>query len=65
MIFTEAETATVLAALRHWQAALVADVEWPESYPHFDNVEPLSPVQIDDLIWKINYDDSAGTGFGR
>jgi hypothetical protein len=51
--FTDREIATILAALRHWQAT-VSDGE-RISFPHFfEDIEPLSDVEIDALCEVIN-----------
>lgn len=51
--FNESETATVLAALRHWQKT--GDVA---AFPdHFEGVKPLSDEEINDLCERINCGD--------
>ena len=52
MRLTNRELATVLAALRHWQATTT-----PESrreLPHFYDVVPLSDAKIDELCDRLN-----------
>jgi hypothetical protein len=51
--FTDREIATILAALRHWQAT-VNDAE-RDVFPHFrEDIEPLSDAEIDTLCEVIN-----------
>ena len=54
MQLNEAETATVLAALRYWQERTRNQHQngW-----HFENVKPLTPEQIDTLCERINTDE--------
>ncbi len=49
---TSRELATVLAALRYWQA----DIQDPSFQfgDHFADERPLSAVEIDDLCEKLN-----------
>jgi hypothetical protein len=49
--FAERELATVLAALRMWQAGSHEPAELSE---HFDECEPLSPDEIDALCERLN-----------
>lgn len=51
MRLSEKETATVLAALRHWQ--LVAD-PLTQSPEHFAAVEPLTVQEISALCERVN-----------
>lgn len=56
MKLSDKELATVLAALRYWQQDLAnaqGDDEGPIS-PHFEDVEPLSAGEIDDLCERLN-----------
>jgi hypothetical protein len=48
------ELATVLAALRYWQQDLEANGDEPVISEHFEDVKPLTPDQIDDLVERIN-----------
>jgi hypothetical protein len=48
---SERELATVLAALRSWQAGSHEPAELSE---HFDDCEPLSPDEIDELCGRLN-----------
>lgn len=51
--FTDREIATILAALRHWQAT-VNDAE-RDVFPHFyEDIEPLSDEEIDALCELMN-----------
>jgi hypothetical protein len=49
--FAKRELATVLAALRSWQAGSHEPAELSE---HFDECEPLSPDEIDALCERLN-----------
>jgi hypothetical protein len=45
--------ATILAALRHWQATVNDDER--KAFPHFaEDIEPLSDAEIDTLCEVIN-----------
>lgn len=48
--FTDAELATMLAALRMAQH----DRGWLESMPHFEDTQPLTNEQIDELCERLN-----------
>jgi hypothetical protein len=51
--FTDHDLATILAALRHWQAT-VSDGE-RNAFPHFaEDIEPLSDEEIDALCEVMN-----------
>lgn len=51
--FTVREVATILAALRHWQAT-VSDGE-RKAFPHFgEDIESLSDAEIDALCEMMN-----------
>ena len=66
MKLTDRELATVLAALRFWQAEMVNAYEsceaddWPSSIPvvdkggHFREHKPLTPDEIDGLCERLN-----------
>jgi hypothetical protein len=51
---TKRELATVLAALRYWQAALDSNGGPRISEHFFDDVTPLSDDEIDDLCDRLN-----------
>jgi hypothetical protein len=51
---TEAECATILAALRYWQEYRQAGGLIPVSFDHFDEVAPLTVKEIDELCDSIN-----------
>jgi hypothetical protein len=51
--FTDHEIATILAALRHWQAT-VNDAERDVFLHFFEDIEPLSDAEIDTLCEVIN-----------
>ncbi len=48
---TDAELATVLAALRHWQDA---SERKQASFPHFAEVKRLTRYQVDNLCERLN-----------
>ncbi len=56
--FSDRELATVLAALRYWQQDLDAqepnDEESGPISPHFDEHEPLSSKEVDELCQRLN-----------
>ncbi len=55
MVLQPRELATVLAALRHWQATVVNDrVEPAYQFPHFDDEKPLTAAEIDPLCDYLN-----------
>jgi NTP pyrophosphatase (non-canonical NTP hydrolase) len=60
-VVTNQETATVLAALRRWQAEFGKKVleheEEASFFDHFDEVEPLTCKEIDDLCERLNLGD--------
>ena len=55
-MLTDRELATVLAALRHWQATVIADgLESASRFPHFEpDTTPLSVNEIDALCDYLN-----------
>lgn len=54
---TDRDRATILAALRHWQAT-VSDGE-RKAFPHFsEDIEPLSDAEIDALCEMMNAESS-------
>jgi len=53
-MFTPREVATVLAALRYWQATVEDPKE--QSPDYFEEDEPLSDEEIDTLCENINFD---------
>jgi hypothetical protein len=61
---TDRELATVLAALRHWQRTVPAKGKQPADggYPHFDEHNPLSADEIDDLCQRLNFGDVPVSG---
>jgi len=68
MILQPRELATVLAALRHWQATVVKErIDPAYQYPHFDEDTPLSAAEIDPLCDYLNEATEPcpceGTGF--
>jgi hypothetical protein len=57
---TERELATVLTALRYWQAALPESVEgYRDIATDGDRFEPLSADEIDELCVKLNCGESS------
>jgi hypothetical protein len=51
--FTDRDLATILAALRHWQATVNDDER--NAFPHFaEDIEPLSDEEIDALCELMN-----------
>jgi hypothetical protein len=62
MQLTKEETATILAALRNWQA-ITSDEggnDPRETSPeHFEDVDPLSEAEIDVLCQKINLGENS------
>lgn len=51
--FTDHDLATILAALRHWQATVNDDER--NAFPHFaEEIEPLSDEEIDTLCELLN-----------
>ena len=60
MKLTKEETATVLAALRMWQADVVEEDSFPIDFcDHFTDVLPLTTEEIDALCEKINLGEEA------
>ena len=61
-MFTVPERATLLAALRHWQATLRQHgVEVARSRPEFPEIAPLTPDEIDGLCdWLVELDQPCG-----
>jgi hypothetical protein len=63
-MFTPKELATVLAALRYYQQDWQKEIDEAEREnrdpiamsEHFDEQEPLTPDEIDDLCERINVD---------
>jgi len=55
-IINDRERATILAALRHFQAETEAGKIAPESFDHFncDDLQPLNSAGIDKLCDQIN-----------
>ncbi|WP_373548002.1 hypothetical protein [Chamaesiphon sp.] len=51
-VMSDREVATILAALRYFQANRddILDAEMP----HFEEIEPLTSTEIDDLCEEIN-----------
>lgn len=61
MRLSDQETATVLAALRHWQSDLrFTNTHVRRHREHFAEHEPLSIPEIDHLCQKINFGESEG-----
>lgn len=54
MRLSERELATVLAALRYWQQDLADNDECPISEGHFEDHDPLTVDEIDDLCERLN-----------
>ena len=54
MKLTDRETATMLAALRHYQHNTEFDQRQEGSPEHFEDQEPLDDEEIDNLCEKIN-----------
>ena len=56
MTLTDSETATILAALRHWQSHIRDSPDIIASLtPHFETVKPLDSKEIDSLCERINF----------
>ncbi len=54
--FSSQELATILAALRHWQATVTTGTpSIAQRYPHFDDEQPLSADAIDRLCESLNH----------
>lgn len=51
------ELATVLAALRYWQQDLADNEDGPIDDLHFDEHEPLTVDEIEDLCERLNTGD--------
>jgi hypothetical protein len=64
-MLTARKTATVLAALRHWQTELLRHgASLTQHNLHFEQVPPLTPAEIDGLCEWLNlaetcYDEPA------
>jgi hypothetical protein len=56
MELTNKETATVLAALRYWQDETRDYPELMDDFDHFEDIEPLTDQEINDLCERINLD---------
>jgi predicted DNA-binding transcriptional regulator YafY len=56
-MLTEQELATVLAALRHWQQSLRREHGRVAAWPHFEDQEPLTLREIDELCERLNSSD--------
>lgn len=57
MELTPKELATILAALRHWQATVIADANLrivKEEHLHFTDIDPMNDVEVDDLCERLN-----------
>jgi hypothetical protein len=54
-IFTDQELATVLAALRLWQASREYGEDLAPYMGHFEEHQPLSSWQIDELCERLNH----------
>lgn len=53
---TTRELATILAALRHWQANMASDCRLEEVFAeHFSETTPLTTTEINNLCEKLNY----------
>jgi hypothetical protein len=52
--FTDQELATILAALRLWQALLEHGEDLTPYVGHFEEHQPLSPLEIDELCERLN-----------
>lgn len=52
---TTREIATILAALRHWQANNASGLGLEEFAEHFVETTPLTTTEIDNLCQKLNY----------
>lgn len=57
MKLTDKELATVLAALRYWQDDLEENNGHPAILEYFEEVDPLSVDEIDELCEKLNTED--------
>jgi hypothetical protein len=56
--FTDRDLATLLAALRHWQATV--NPAERNAFPHFcEDIEPLSDEEIDALCELMNAETGA------
>ena len=53
-MLNERELATVLAALRHWQQHIQRTGTAVRDSSHFEDVEPLTPEEIDRLCQRLN-----------
>jgi len=58
LLLRERQRATILAALRHWQNGPGNDINQARAeFGQFDNLQPLTADQIDDLCEQINQAD--------
>jgi hypothetical protein len=53
--FTEQELATILAALRLWQASEEHGEDLAPYIGHFEEHQPLSSLEIDELCERLNH----------
>jgi hypothetical protein len=53
-IFTNRELATLLAALRRWQASQENGEDLAPYIGHFEEHQPLSLLEIDELCERLN-----------
>ena len=58
LTFDDAETATILAALRSFQVEILNNRDSFHDEGHFSEYDPLSPTEIDALCEKINFGES-------
>jgi hypothetical protein len=54
-IFTDREVATMLAALRLWQASQEHGEDLAPYKGHFEEHQPLSSLEIDELCERLNH----------
>lgn len=54
LVLTDRQLATVLAALRYWQQDMIEDPDTEIISPHFEDHEPLTAGEIDDLCEELN-----------
>lgn len=57
--FTSQELATVLAALRYWQNDVLNQEGARRGDAHFEEVNPLTASEVDDLCENLNFGDIA------
>ncbi len=56
MKLNKQETATVLAALRHFQTQhRHVSPEYLKSLDHFEDVDPMTSIEIDELCERLNF----------